>query len=80
MSVLKLNSSYIICKDSYSLNSLCLAAFDLASAFSTFYNNHKILTEKDEKRKTEMLAVCRLVKNCLEKSLWVLGIDSVEKM
>lgn len=80
MAVLKLNSSYQICYDTYSLNALCLSAFDLASAFSTFYNNHKILTEKDEQRQGQMLAVCDLVKKCLEKALWTLGIDSVEKM
>lgn len=80
LAILKLNSAYQISYDSYSLNSLCLATFELASAFSTFYNNYKILSEKDEKRRKEMLAICMLVKSCLEKALWTLGIDSVEKM
>ena len=39
---LKLNSSYEVAYKEKSLNNLCLAHFDLASAFSTFYNNHKI--------------------------------------
>lgn len=80
MAILKLNSAYQVCYDSYSLNVLCLATFDLASAFSTFYNNHKILTEMDSSKKESMLALCVLVKKCLEKALWTLGIDSVEKM
>lgn len=80
MAILKLNSAYQVCYDSYSLNALCLATFDLASAFSTFYNNHKILTEMDSSKKESMLALCVLVKKCLEKALWTLGIDSVEKM
>lgn len=80
LAVLRLNSSYKVCYDSYSLNSLCLAAFDLASAFSTFYNNCKILSEHSEKRKSAMLGVCMLVKRCLEKALFTLGIDAVEKM
>lgn len=80
MAILKLNSSYKVAYDSYSLNALCLATYDLASVFSTFYNNHKILTEADENRKQSMLALCKLVKTCLEKALWTLGIDSVEKM
>ncbi len=80
LSVLKLNSSYSVSYESYSLNTLCLATYDLASAFSTFYNNHKILTESDAKRRNSMLALCKLVKRCLEKALWTLGIDSVEKM
>ena len=80
LSVLKLNSSYQICYDSYSMNALCLSAFDLASAFSTLYNNTKILSEKEEKRRKNLIAMCIFVKKCLEKSLWILGIDSVEKM
>ena len=80
LSVLKLNSSYQLCYDSYSMNSLCLSAFDLASAFSTFYNNHRILSETDENKKSSMLKLCELVKKCLEKALHTLGIDSVEKM
>lgn len=80
LALLKLLSSYQICYDTYSMNSLCLATFDLASAFSTFYNNHKILSEEDEKKKNSMLAICALVKKSLEKALWTLGIESVEKM
>lgn len=80
IAILKLNSSYKVCYDNYTLNTLCLATFDLASAFSTFYNNYKILTEENEERKMAMLGICMLVKKCLEKALWTLGIDSVEKM
>lgn len=80
LAILKLNSSYKVCYDNYSLNALCLATFDLASAFSTFYNNCKILSESDVQRKKSMLAICSLVKACLEKALYTLGIDAVEKM
>lgn len=80
LALLKLISSYQICYDAYSMNSLCLATFDLASAFSTFYNNHKILTEEDAEKKNSMISICLLVKKSLEKALWTLGIESVEKM
>lgn len=80
LALLKLISSYQICYEAYSMNSLCFATFDLASAFSTFYNNHKILTEEDIKKKKSMLSICLLVKKSLEKALWTLGIESVEKM
>lgn len=76
----KLNSSYKICYDDYSLNLLCSSTFDLAKAFSTYYNNHKILSEKDETKKNSMLSICLLVKKALSKALDVLGIDVVEKM
>ncbi len=80
LAILELNSAYKICYEAYSMNALCLSAFNLASAFSTLYNNHKILSESDENKKNSLLALCVLVKNCLEKALWTLGIDSVEKM
>ena len=80
LALLKLNSAYQICCAEYSLNALCSAVFDFASAFSTFYNNHKILSEQDEIRKASMISMCVLVKKVLEKALWTLGIDSVEKM
>ncbi len=80
LAILKLNSSYKICYDAYSLNALVSATFDLASAFSTLYNNQKILSETDDKKKLSLLGLCALVKACLEKALWTLGIDTVEKM
>lgn len=80
LAIIKLNSAYTLAYETYSLNGLCLATFDLASAFSTFYNNQKILTETDTQKKNQMLSLCMLVKRCLEKALWTLGIDSVEKM
>lgn len=80
LAILKLNSAYKVCYENYSLNALCLATFDLASAFSGFYNNCKILSEENVERRKSMLGICVLVKKCLEKALWTLGIDSVEKM
>ncbi len=76
----KLNSSYKISYDDYSLNLICSSTFDLAKAFSTYYNNHKILTEKDAEKRKSMLAICLLVKKALSNALDVLGIDVVEKM
>ena len=80
LSFQKLNSSYKICYDEYSLNLLCSSAFDLAKAFSTYYNNHKILTEKNAEKRKSMLSICMLVKRALSVALDTLGIDVVEKM
>ena len=80
LSFQKLNSSYKICYDEYSLNLLCSSAFDLAKAFSTYYNNHKILTEKNAEKRKSMLSICMLVKRALSIALDTLGIDVVEKM
>jgi len=80
IALLKLISSYQICYDENSLNSLCLASYDLASAFSGFYNNHHILNEKDIPTKKSYIAICNLVKKALTQALWVLAIDIPERM
>lgn len=80
MEILKLNSSYQICFDEKSLNSLCLSTFDLASAFSTFYNNHHVLNEKDEEKRKSYLSILTLVKKVLVQALNVLAIEVPEKM
>ncbi len=80
INILKLNNSYNECFKEKSMNSLCASAFDLASSFSTFYNNHKILTEQDEVKRKSYLALISLVRNVLKQALWVLGIESPERM
>ena len=80
MAILKLISAYQICFEEKSLNTLCLSAYELASAFSTFYNNHHILGEKDEKKRKSYLSLIKLVKNALVQALWVLAIEIPEKM
>ena len=66
--------------DDYSLNLVCSSTFDLAKAFSTLYNNTKILSEKNLEKKRSLLSLCLLVKKALSNALEVLGIDVVEKM
>lgn len=78
--ILKLNSSYEVCYKEKSLNNLCLASYDLASAFSTFYNNHKILSESDLIKKSSYLNLLKLVKKSLTQALDILGIEVPEKM
>lgn len=78
--IIKLNSSYSICYREKSLSSLCLASFDLASAFSTFYNNISVANEKDEIRKAGYISLLNLVKNKLMQALGVLAIEVPKKM
>ena len=80
LSVLKLNSSYEICYDEKSLNGLCSATYDLASAFSTFYNNFNVLNEKNQERKAGYIALLSLVKKKLLQALDVLAIEVPDKM
>ena len=78
--ILKLNSSYEICYNEKSLSALCLATYDLASAFSTFYNNHNVSNEKDENVKKSFVALLLLVRKKLMQALDVLAIEVPEKM
>lgn len=78
--ILKLNASYEICYKEKSLNALCLAVYDLAAAFSTFYNNHSVLGEKNIEIKRGFIALLTLVKNKLMQALNVLAIEVPKKM
>ncbi len=78
--ILKLNSAYEICYEEKSLNGLCLAVYDLASAFSSFYNNYNIINEKNPERKAGWIALLKLVKKKLVEALDVLAIEVPEKM
>lgn len=49
-------------------------------SFNKFYNDTKILSEEDENKKSSWLTLINLVKDVLEQSLDLLGINSVEKM
>lgn len=78
--ILKLNSSYEICYRDKSLNALCLAVYDLASAFSTFYNFHNVVGQKDKKVQQSYVSLLKLVKKKIEQALYVLAIEVPEKM
>lgn len=80
LAIMKLISAYQICYDDNSLNILCTATYDLASAFSTFYNNHRILGEKNLNKKRAYISICKLVRRALSQALYVLAIDIPEKM
>ena len=79
-SILKLNSAYEICYQEKSLNALCSATYDLASNFSTFYNNHNVINESNSQIKQSYISLLNLVKKELSTALYVLGIDIPEKM
>ena len=77
---LKLQESYYTSYKDNSLNSLCLALFDFASSFSKFYNDTRILTEKDEVKKNSYLALCLFVLRAIKQASNVLAFEIPEKM
>lgn len=80
MSIMKLNSAYEICYNEKSLNTLASAVYDLASVFSTFYNNHSVSKEENIEKKENYVALLNLVRKKLIQGLDVLGIDVPNKM
>ncbi len=78
--ILKLIDSYELCYNDHSLHTLCECVYNLASSYSTFYNNTKIIKEADENKRKSYIALSQLVLNALTQALWVLAIDVPEKM
>ena len=65
--------------DSYSPHKLCSWLYDLAVAFSAFYENCPILSS-DEPIRSSRLALADLSARVLERGLGLLGIDAPEQM
>ena len=78
--ILKLAEAFEVCYQTKSLHTLCNQAYNVASAFSVLYNNIKILSEQNEKRKQSLLSVCKLVYKSLKQVLDILAISVPEKM
>ncbi len=80
LSFLKLQESYFVCQKENSLAGLCLALYEFASSYAKFYNDTRILTEKDDKKKNSYLALSLLVLEAIKQAASVLAFDIPEKM
>jgi len=80
LSFLKLQESYFVCQKENSLAGLCLALYEFASSYAKFYNDTRILTEKDDKKKNSYLALSLLVLDAIKQAASVLAFDIPEKM
>lgn len=59
---------------------LCEHAYQLAQAFSSFYQQQHILGEKDSNRQSSLLALVAMCLSQLEYSVNLLGIETLERM
>lgn len=80
LNFLKLQESYLACYKDNSLAGLCNALYDFASSFSKFYNDTRILTEKDDQKKNSYLALSYLVLKAIKQASYVLAFDIPDKM
>ncbi len=77
---LKLQESYFSSYKENSLVALCNGLYDFASSFSKFYNDTRILSEKDDQKKNSYLALCHLVLKTLKQASNILAFEIPEKM
>lgn len=68
------------CLETKSLNELTDYIYKLTSAYNTFYNENKIITEQDEDLKESWIALTHLVYKTNMEILNILGINVPEKM
>lgn len=59
---------------------LCQYLYDLAGAFSTFYNACHVLNAPDQPMRDSRLHLCLLTERVLEDALHILGIHTLERM
>ena len=77
--MLKLTDSYTKAIEQNSLHGVALSLYNLASSFSTFYNNVKVNTAQTTQKK-HYLALIQMVHKMLSQGLYVLAIDMPERM
>lgn len=80
MNFLKLQESYMLALKENSLAGVCLALYEFASSFAKFYNDTRILTEKDDKKRKSYLSLSLLVLKAIKQASYVLAFDIPEKM
>lgn len=80
LEILKLIDSCYLALKEYSPSVICTAVYNLASAYSTFYNNVRILNEEDKEKRDSYLSLSKLVLTYLERGLDLLAIKVPDKM
>jgi arginyl-tRNA synthetase len=66
--------------ETYSPHKLCGHLFELASAFTGFYEQCPVLRAEDPETRSSRLALCGLTAAVLERGLGLLGIKAPERM
>jgi arginyl-tRNA synthetase len=66
--------------EKFSPHRLCTYLFELAQAFTAFYESCPVLKDGHESTRASRLALCDLTARTLEAGLGLLGIDAPERM
>ena len=80
LAILALKQAYKDAFNALSPSLVCAGVYGVASSFSTFYNNNRILTETDKQKRDSYLTTCKLVLDNIAEALNILAIDLPERM
>ncbi len=80
LQLLQFDSAVHDALDKFSPHRLCTYLFELAQAFTAFYEACPVLKEGFESTRASRLALCDLTARTLQQGLELLGIDSPERM
>jgi arginyl-tRNA synthetase len=80
MRVLQFDSAFWDTLDKYSPHRLCTYLYDLASSFSSFYEQCSVLKADSDEQRNSRLMLCDLTARVMQAGLGVLGIEAPEQM
>jgi arginyl-tRNA synthetase len=80
LAVLQFDAAVHDTLDRYSPHRLCTYLFDLAQAFTSFYDACPVLKAPDEATRRSRLTLCDVTARTLAAGLGLLGIDAPERM
>jgi len=80
MRVLQFDSAFWDTLDKYSPHRLCTYLYDLASSFSSFYEQCSVLKADSDEQRNSRLMLCDLTARVMQSGLGVLGIEAPEQM
>jgi arginyl-tRNA synthetase len=80
LAVLGFDAAVVDTVDKFSPHRLCTYLYDLATAFTSFYEHCPVLKVDDDGVRTSRLALCDLTARTLRQGLDLLGIDVPEQM
>ena len=80
MAILQFDTAVWDALDRYVPHRMCTYLYDLASAFSVFYENCPVLRAEDETTKFARLALCDATARVMNCGLDLLGIEAPEQM
>ncbi|MEY3396835.1 MAG: High confidence in function and specificity [Actinomycetota bacterium] len=80
MRVLQFDSAFWDTLDKYSPHRLCTYLYDLASSFSSFYEQCSVLKADTDDQRNSRLMLCDITARVMQAGLGVLGIEAPEQM